>query len=542
MMAVALLAAVAGCSDDDTGNSDDPVGVVGISMIILNPKSAEPGDTVVATAVLEGYATPGSFPSVSWTSDGGTFLTNGQTSVGWVAPTTSGVYRLTCKVTGGSNSDQLDTDVFVGTPALSVAGNAGEIQLISASPDYYYLNTVPVEGAWDSSTVYRVSSGTPGPVVLTQRVGAEFAFSNALAYSACVINDSTNSSFTEDALNVYLTDLASGIQISVTTDRSFADGTRRHQYRYPYFSPDQNWITYQGYLPHPQSGSVDTLDVFVYNIQTGEETNVTSRDESGSRRRNVYPTYSTDFAWLVYVSDRASRDQWDLYGQKVTNGDVDTDPQNVVRMTTGGLIGLGPGETLGAADMAWNPTQSIVAVVGASGSDGGLHLVQTNASGATTTDVTEVGTSVIEFAWSANGAVLAVSSLINSVSAGGTVNAVFTSTPSGVATKKYEAIMGDRIVDMVWSPDSRYLVYRVIRGNLSWFELLDIDAGTAWTGPVVVTSTVGIGTRNAYAAKMSTAARYPADNIIHYIQFDDTLTPSASPTIWTLDISGAVNP
>jgi Tol biopolymer transport system component len=542
-MTVALFAAVAGCSDEDNGNTDDPGGVVGISMIILNPKSAEPGDTVIATAVLEGYAAPGDFPAISWSSDGGTFLTNNQTSVGWVAPTTSGVYRLTCKVTGGSNSDQLKTDVFVGNPALSVNGYAGEIHLLSAPPDYYYLHSVPIEGAWDSSSVYIKSSGAPGPVVVsTLRVGAEFAFSNALMYSACVVNDSTNSSFTEDALNIYLTNLAAGTQQRVTTDKSFADGTRRQQYRYPYFSPDQNWVTYQGFLPHPQSGTVDTLDVFVYNIQTEEETNVTSGDVTSERRRNTYPTYSTDFAWLVYVSDRASRDQWDLYGQKVTNGVVDTDPQNVVRLTTGGLIGHGPGENLGVPDMAWNPTQPIVAVVGASGSDGALHLVQTNASGASTEDVTEAGTSVIEFAWSSNGGVLAISSLINSVEAGGTVNAIFTSTPSGVATKKYEAIMGDRIIDMVWAPDSRFLVYRVVRGSLSWFELFDVDGGTVWTGPVVITSTVGIGSRNAYAAEMSTAARYSAQNVVYYIQFDDTLVPSASPSIWTLDISGAVTP
>jgi len=541
-MAVALLVAVVGCSDDDTDNTEDPIGVVGISMIILNPKSAEPGDTVVATAVLDGYANPGNFPSIVWSADGGTFLTNNQTSVGWVASTTSDVYRLTCKVTGSSNSDQMNTDVFVGTPVLSVAGDAGEIHLMSAPPDYYYLNSVPNEDAWDSSSVYIKGSAAPGPVVATQRVGAEFAFSKALMYSAYVVNDSTNSSFTEDALNVYLTNLSSGTQQRVTTDRSFADGTRRHQYRYPYFSPDQDWITYQGFLPHPQSGSVDTLDVFVYDIQTQEETNVTSGDTTSVRRRNSHPTYSTDFAWLVYVSDRTSRDQWDLYGQKITGGVVDTDPKNVVRMTTGGLIGLGPGETLGEPDMAWNSSQPVLAVVGAGGSDGGLHLIQTNGSGANTTDVTEVGTSVLEFAWSANGAVLAISSLINSPSAGGTVNAVFTSTPSGVVSKKYEAIMGDRIVDMVWSPDSRFLVYRVVRGGQAWFELLDIDGGTVWTRPVVVTATVGIGIRSTFAAEMSTAARYSAENIVHYIQFDVLLEPDNSPTIWTLDISGAVNP
>jgi hypothetical protein len=102
--------------------------------------------------------------------------------------------------------------------------------------------------------------------------------------------------------------------------------------------------------------------------------------------------------------------------------------------------------------------------------------------------------------------------------------------------------MGDRIVDMVWSPDSRFLVYRVIRGAQSWFELLDIDGGTVWTRPVVVTATVGIGTRGTFAAEMSTAARYSAQNIVHYIQFDVLLAPNESPTIWTLDISGAVNP
>jgi Tol biopolymer transport system component len=535
-----MIFAAAGCSDDET-NGTDITEHVRIASIILNPKSAEPGDTVQATVVVQGQTVPGSFPAVEWSASGGTFLSNGKTSVGWVAPTTSGVYRLTCKVTSSSNSDTHESDVFVGQTTLIVPQDAGEIQLVPSSSDFFYLHNFGEEGAWDSSSVYEYTGGG-APIGPGSRVGAQFAFSDgaSMPWAAFAAIESLQTTNTEDPINVYLVDLGNGIQTAVTTDQSLPGGSRHHQFENPYFSPDNSALTFQGFLPHPQSGSIDTLDVFVYDIALQQTVNVTASDDQSDRRRNMFPMYSTDHAWLVFVADRQFRDDWDLFGAPITSGVVDTQLSSVVQLTTGAMIGSGLYNDLGDLILEWNSVQSIIAVVGGRNADGLLHLVQTTGSGATTTDVNDTGNAIIEVSWAPSGQAIGVSSLIQDES-GSMVNALFTVTTGGTATHRHTVIAGDRIVDLGWSPNGQFMVYRVVRATQSWFELIDIDAGTDFLAPVVITPTQTLGNRASYAAEMNTATHVGtsgADTIVYMLLFGDEVTPAIS----TLNITGALQP
>jgi len=537
LVALTVMVAAAGCSDD-SDNGGGIVEVAQITTIILNPKSAARGDTVNATAIVEGTTAPGSFPSIKWTSDAGVFLSDNQASVSWVAPTTSAVYRLTCTVTTSGNSDQMAVDVFVGEPVATVPRNGGEIQLTSAPDDFYYLHSFVSDEAWDSSTVYRTGTGE---VAAGAPDGAQFAFSKNLAYAGYVVTVS-EIQFEDNRMNVYMTDLNAGTFTQITYDSAFAGSSRRHQYTKPYFSPDENWVTYQGFRPNPQSGFVDTLDVYVHDIALDEQINVTESDTT-SWRRSFLPTYSTDFNWVVYVSDRVSdgRDEWDLYGQPILgNGAPNTSLSSVTRMTRDGTIGLVsfPALVTSLPMLEWNPSMPLLAVVagGGSGADGLLYLV--NPNGPSVTQVIETGESIVEFEWSNDGQLLAVSAL-NQASQGGTVDALYTVTTGGTATLRHTANEGDRIVDLGWDSAGRFIVYRVVRGADSWFELIDIDAGTSFLGPVVITTTSPIGSRGAYAAEMTTAARSGLGAAsalnVYYSLFD-----GATPSIWTLDVSGAL--
>ena len=184
----------------------------------------------------------------------------------------------------------------------------------------------------------------------------------------------------------------------------------------------------------------------------------------------------------------------------------------------------------------------MLGVVGASGSDGGLHLVTMNDQGATVSDVEDVGDQVREIAWSGNGQMLGVSSLVESSTGEGVDNVIFTVTPGGVATLRHRARQEDRIVDMGWSADGKFLVYRLVRGAESWLELTDIDGGTNFPVPLPITKAAADGLRGAYAAEMSNAVRYGTGNIIYFTVFDADLTASGTPTIWTLDVSATVQP
>jgi Tol biopolymer transport system component len=505
---------------------------------LLSPRSVQPEDTVIATAVVEGVAPAGDIPSMRWTADGGEFLENDVVSVDWVAPQTTGVFRLKCEATSGESSSEYSINVLVGEPTVSVTANAGEIRLVSPS-SFYYLHSVPEDANWDSSTVYVKGAGDPAPVVTSNRVGAEFAFSSGLQRAAYVVNTTGTQSYTLQPLNIFVAELNAGTHRMITTDRA-AGNLRRYQFRYPYFSADENWLTYQGLRPDPLTGGIDTLDVYVYNLLTDEETIVTQTDVGTGNPRNLYPTFSSDFNWVVYVTDRAKRDQWDLYGRRIDAGDI---ADTTITLTTGGLIGISAISGLGRPLLRWNPTQPVLAVVGGNGSDGALHLVTTNPTGATTVDVRECGEEVKSVAWSNDGQTLAVAAVVPpEQGSGDDTDAIFTVTAAGVATRRHSALVGDAIVDLAWSPDDKFVVYRLIRIVDSWLELMDVDGGTTLTTPVSVTSSCDIGARGSYAAAMSTAPAWGTDNVLKYILFDTSLDPSGTPTIWSLDIANAVQP
>jgi len=447
---------------------------------------------------------------------------------------------LTCRATSGQSSDEMSADVYIGQPVLSVNQNAGEIRLSATPGEFYYLNSIPHEEEWDSSRVYIQSTGVPEAVVPGTRVGAQFVFSKTLKYAAYVVNDAGSSRYSLPPLNVYNVDLNARNERRITTDRAAATSQRRHRFTRPYFSPDENWITYEAMLPAPQAGNIDTLDVFVYNLVTDEETNVTAGDVTSIQRRNLFPTYATDLRWMVFVSDKGQANLWDLFGAPLDGTGAIAGA--VQKLTTGGLIGLSAVGSLGEPLLAWNPTQPVLAVVGAAGSDGGLHLVTTSAQGAVVSDVADVGDAVQGFAWSSSGQLLAVSAMVESQSGEGVENALFTVTPGGVATLRHRAREGDRILDMGWSPDGKFLAYRLIRGAQSWLELADIDGGTSYPAPLPVTKAASDGMRGLYSAEMSNAVRYGSGDVLYFILFDTNSAASGTPTIWTLDVSVAVQP
>jgi hypothetical protein len=543
LTALAVFVGAPGCSDDESTSGVDE-GELAISMIILNPKSAEPGDTVQATVDVDGWLPTGTYPTYRWSSEGGgTFLTDNQQSVGWVAPkpTISSVVRLTCTVTYAGGSASHSAEVFVGTPEEVVPYRAGEIHLIP-SGGFYYLYGRPGESGWDSSQVY-MFDGASTPVSNSLSRGAEFVFTGGPGteptHAAFTSVDSTDITFSENAINVWLTDLATGVQGPITRDESIAGGSRRHQYRYPYFSPNGGWVTFQGFHPHPQAGAIDTMGVFAYDLNTEITLYVTAKDSVRERPMNYYPTYSSDGNWLVYVSDRDQRDVWELYGIPATDGAPD-DQADPTRLTNdGGLIGVTTPTSLTRPKMAWNPNPArpTLAVVGSQGSDKYIHLVTTSGSGATSERLTDIGRDIIEFVWSNDGTVLAVSAL-TVMQDGSTKNGLFLVDPGAASSNLWHTgtTSGDRIYDLTWSPDGSFLVYRTVRdGNDSWFELIDIDGGTSYLGPIVLSASIAVGNRGSYAAAMSTRPAYDATNVVYGLIFD-----GPSPAIGTLNITGTV--
>lgn len=516
-----------GCSDDEKPPTNGSESKLTVENIVLNPKSVTQGDTIQCTAVITSSGQSG-FAQVQWSANGGSFLQTTQSSVGWVATDPTGVYRLTVTATNSVNSSSKSADVFVGDITTMVSGGAGEIVLNAAGSGFYYLYSpvVPTDPTFIGFVIYESTGGAGTPVVAGAIPGTRYRFSADLGRAV-----HTRTTFPIDPLNillpvnVWLTDLAGRTQTAITTDQAAPGSTRRHQHLYPTFSPSGSWVTYEAFRPNPQAGSIDTFDVCVYDINTQQTVNVTATHNVRGQRRNFFPTFSSDGNWLVFISDRVQFNQWELFGVPISGGVVDTMLAAVDTLTsTGGLMAelSQSAEVVKNPRKTWNPNPAtpVLAIVGA---DGMLRLVQMTAGGAITTEVALEG-NVREMVWAPGGGSLAVST-------GSKVQLV---ALGGVATSRHTAVSGDALVDLTWSPNGDFLFYRAQRGSGSWFELLDIDAGTNYTTSVVITPTDPVGSRPDYAGVCSTASAWAADNVVYMLLFGGTTASIAA-----VDISGA---
>jgi Tol biopolymer transport system component len=380
----------------------------------------------------------------------------------------------------------------------------------------------------DGTIVALYSGGSSSPVVapFTAHFGDNRVFSPDLKNSSSSDFNIVGGKLLQEQ-NIFLMDLPGETQEQITTDGAAPGASRRHQYDDPYFSPDSRYVTYGGFLPTPVQGiGIDTFDVFVQDLVT-RAIQVPTQTH-GQRRRNAFPTFSSDGNWLVFVSDRAGVTNWEMYGLPITGGVVATDSAETVRLTnTGGSITVGtPGGGLPKPPVLWSPpgTQPSFAVLSI---DARLYIVTMSASGGTQTTVTGVDGTPRQFAWSTDGQMLAITDF----------DKIYTAGLAGTATEVHAAVEGDQIRDLRWSPDGKWIAYRVVRGGIGWFELVDVGAGKI-TEPAVLTTSTSSNNVTSYARKMDMAPVFSQNNELYLLEFiaGEELTPRVT----ELDVTGIV--
>lgn len=516
------LALAAGCSDDDGDDiTDTDTGNLSITSIIINPKSPAPGDTVQLTAVVvSDKQVGGTFDDVSiqWSGGGnGQFLESDQLSVRWVAPQVSELSRITCEATGTSNSASRSTNMFVGIELEEVGAGAGQIMLKPSGDDYFYLqSSTPITD--DRIALFDYGAGTPGPVVAGGERGTNHTLSADQMMAAHQVEDPDPLN-TENPIDVYITDIGAGTEQKITLDGSLPGGSRHHQYTQPAFSPDGNLVAFEAFLPNFITGAVDTFDLQVRNLTTGVTARIT---ETHDRRTYFFPSFTPDGQYLVFVTDRASNNTWELFGLPVVAGAVSSDEADIVRgtaspltVTTGAVANDLP-EPL----MVWHPTQARMALRDALGTARIIDFPDPGSG----TQLSLEGT-IREMVWSPSGAALAIST--------GTALLVW----NGSNTEEIVNVGSDNLRDVTWSPSEEFLAYRVNRGaSAAWLELIDYAGNSGVTGRVVVTPSQANGDVDAYRAKMSTAPVFNAAGEIRFLSFGGQETPAIS----RLDVSAAI--
>jgi hypothetical protein len=531
-MIVAMIGfTLAACEDEKQPEEvvSGPTGPLTVSSLISNPKVGAPGDTLVLTAVVTSdAANEGDFPVMDWTADGGTFLEDDKQTVRWVAPNASGLFTITARATNHVNSATRDITLFVGAGTELLHEFAGQVDLINSGPDFHYFF---VENLASGIDVYKyvggvasdaIANGVP-PGILPGNP-AYSADGSMVAWSADTLQGHT----TLRPRHVNVGDLGTGTYTRLTVDGAKPNNPERNRFDMPSFSPNKQVVAYQRFAQAWDTGGADSFLVYVSDIVANTRTKVTYELPSP---RAFFPTFSTDSKWLVYVLDRQKNGQWELYGSPMTGNTVDGSLASLTKLTdTGGLIVTGAPATLKRPLMAWNPVSPVLAIAAA---DGVLHLVQTTATGANDIPVSIRAQEII---WSPTGTMLAAT--YTETVDGDNVSKIATVTSSGALTERVVAPVGDLIRDVAFSPDENWMVYRVTRGGGSWFNLLDIGAGTL-AGPVPVTATDPAGFAALYRGAMTLRPVWTSANLLIYPSFNDNA--SGTPGIYSRDLSGIVN-
>jgi hypothetical protein len=529
ILTVATVLVVAACSKNDTPPppTSGATGPLTVESVIFDPKVGLPGDTLLFTAVITSPSqNEGDYPVMEWTANGGKLVDTNRQTVRWAAPATPGVYTITAKATNDVNSSSNKASVYVGTGQNLIAANAGQIDLIGSGPDFRYYSANDISGGVDISKYVGGVSSDAIPPHRENQLSVTYSPDGMLeAYAA----DSVVFTATVRPRNIYIGDFGAGTLRRLTTDGANPLSTERNLFNYPCFSPNSQVIAYQR-LAQAYSGFLpDSFHVYIQDLVAQKRTKVTAEHPYPLA---FFPTFSTDSKWLIYVVDLDRSGQYELYGSPMSGNDVDGSLASLVRMTnTGGSIVTGQPGQLKKPLMVWNPVVPVLAIAAA---DNVLYLVQTTAAGANVTPVTGVNRAQ-ELAWSADGSLVAVAF---SATVGDETRAeVVTVSTAGVVTQRAEGLSGDNLRDMAFSPDGKFLLFRVTRGGGSWFEVADISAGKL-SAPVPVTASEPAGLASSYRATMLMRPLWLNTNAMLYPVFVST---SLTPGVSSRDLSGLFN-
>jgi hypothetical protein len=484
-----------------------------------------PGHTLLFTAVVTSSAeNAGDFPKLSWTADGGSFVETNKQTVRWVAPANSGVFTVTAKATNTVNSASNTATVFVGGGQVLVPSDGGQVNLIGTGPDFHYLRSPLIDFGYDvNKYIAGVASDATPP---------GFANGQNLTYSA----DGSMEAHAADTLlagatvrprYIYVSDFASGTFRRLGFDGTKPGNLKHNQYNHPAFSPNGQVVAYQRLAQSWTASGPDSFLIYISDLVANTRTLVTYDHQYP---RTFFPAFSTDGKWLTYLVDKNRSGTYDLYGSPMTGNTVDGAEASLVKMTSGIGIVSGAAGSFQKPLMTWNPVAPILALAAA---DNTLYLIQTTATGSNIIPVNEVPKAQ-ELLWAADGSMLAA--VYAKTIGDDSHSTIATISPAGVVTDRVSAPVGDGVRDVSFSPDLKWMLYRVTRGGGSWFSVADLSAGKL-SEPVPVTPTTPAGGSGKYRGFMSLRSAWTSNNLMIYPAWtgDDT------PAILSRDLSGLLD-
>jgi Tol biopolymer transport system component len=523
--------ALSGCGDDDPTEAGMQILPLEVTAILLSPKAPAPGDTVQITAVVVSDTVNLEYPTYSWSSTGGVFLESDQVSVRWIAPLNSAIYEISVTAQNSVNSSSRASAIFIGLAEEIIADEAGEIHVSSAGDEIFFLSAGldPADPLFEGFLInsYNIIGGGITPVTSNFQ-GINYVFKEDPALAVHTIETRLGGTVIENPIDVVFVDLSADHEERITSDDMSPADVRHTQHTYPSFSPNADLITFQVFRPFPVTGNVDTFDVAIYDQVLAQEINVTG--SHGRRRKNFFPSFSSDGNWLVFISDRTGPLEWELYGLPIIGGTVATDSSDVVKLTdTGGTISadLIPSKPL----KEWNPNSSFPTIA-IKDANNFLRLIDVNSGSDVTVTLPDEARDI---EWSPDGGQLAISTKDNLYLLD------FSGGVPGNVDLIVEGKAGDNISNIAWSGDNDYLAFTVTRSGKIWYQIFDVGGATGLNSSVIVTPSYSQGLLSSYSGIMSAKPQLVSKplpetgRLLYYLLFD-----GMTPRMLSLDLSGAL--
>ncbi len=479
-----------GCGDTPTETSEQSTNI-NIEALIIRPKAPAPGDSVFLTAIVTGSSSrAGEIPTLTWRVNNAVLDVPDNAHVVWIVPDTSKIYEISITAATSSSTAQRTKKIFATNNIALISQDAGEIWVAPGDTSFYYLKSsiVPDDIAFSGFSLWMYSAGNS--ISLSDaHPGLDYEFASDVSF-AVHSAEMNNKTATSNPVNLFFNELPFGGESQLTHDGAAVFNGRKDRYTNPSISPDGTLIAFQGLnadTKMPDQGAVDTFDIYVKEKASGIRRRITSRG------KNFYPSFSSDGAYLAFVSDGGSLLGWEIFAFPVSAGMVDTSAAALVQLTnTGGLItsSLPPGKP----KSAWNPNQGtpVLALVGA---DGKLRMIDTGGADGT---VRGISGGIEDLIWYHDGTSLAVS----------TGSAIYIAGLDRSASLIKSFDKDDMVTDMAWSDDKKFMLYRITRGADSWYEVMDLSGTFGWDSPIAVSNRFRAQNGSIYRSVISIRPRW----------------------------------
>jgi hypothetical protein len=454
-----------GCGKDNT--TEPSQSKIHALAIICNPLSPSPDTTAWLTVQPVGE---GGVPKYKWQVEDGTLLSDTSISVQWVVPDTTGVFKVSVKVTLGAAVDTMSKYIMVRHCITEDTGVDFSFAPLFSEGLIIIGSRIPASNAnFFGYHVYRggtqiTSNGTP-----TVDGGENFTFIGDYVLASVVTNANPVLNKTAQSMNVILFPLSPfGSKRYVSNNDQLGLNRRKNQHLNPSATNNLRSVVWEAHSVKSDDGREDLVNI-AYRKETEPIQILTIAKDSTLKSygwlyryfHNIKPMITPDEKNILYFVDSTGRYEPCIIPLDATTGQPVIGGNKVIERQNGRRIFRNSGVQVSEKTIfQWNPAaETELGFIDLSGKFCLLDYADS------TVEIADSLGAVQEFTWSDDGE----AAVINKTG-------VWIVTPPGGAPHKVfslERPENDVVIGVNWSPPNmgeKSLAFRLTRKGISSAE------------------------------------------------------------------------